>query len=287
MPKKGTVPPRDFYELVVPLRDVAKAQIRSGERVDGAQFLRVSLSMLLSSPRAGEALAKKVVNRAGARPLEVLGVGLMGVAIRLSNGTVLKLTRDLNEVLSAAVIMSKKPHPNVVRFKDVFVASAGGMMATGVIVREAVATTLLNVGASLTERGADPSNPIVMLTRLVNEAARVAAKYAPEGGSTGLEARREMKEAAEVYLLKVDGERGASPEAERVRQGIVDGMKALMKMGVYGYDFHAGNIGLNPEGDGQLTHAVIYDIGLSSVPERRLESVKVGMADLNPISVVR
>jgi hypothetical protein len=237
-------------------------------------------------------MTEKVLDRVGSRPVGVLGTGAMGIAFQLEDGRVLKLTRDHDELEAAQALMSKS-HPNMVRFYDVFIARNG--IGTGVIVRGSVD---MNVASLARENAAflPLAKALLTATRRASDLFYPARVPASQGGwgapGSTIEPldvnRKNLKLAMGVWVdtlknatLK-DDFGGDSPSlAHKYKNDAIAGAMFLRKCGVYGFDFHAGNVGIVAE-DG-VTRGVIYDIGLTSSRARRgIDAERVTLTDILP-----
>jgi len=198
---------------------------------------------------AGEAVYQEIVERIGVEPGEELGSGLKGVVYALDRIRVLKITSDASELDALALIRSK-PHKNLVRVDDVFVACykhAG----VGVVVREWVGTAM------------ESMHGVNTLIREVSQASARAedslTAYAREGSSLTEASSLAMQDLADQLENISIGER-----EDKIARGIRDGIQALAARGVYGIDFHPGNIAVDDLGD-----AVIFDVGLIRMSARQ------------------
>jgi len=274
MPKKKTP-----IDLAVPGRQQVLEMMKAGQYLDATSLLVGMFATLLGGQIAGAAMVEKILKRVGSRVTGVLGAGAMGVAFQLDNGRVLKLTRDRDELEAAQALMSKK-HPNVVRFYDVFIARNG--IGTGIVVRGSVDQNVARLARTMPD--------FLDLAKALGEATAKATNSMPldRMGHPSL-TRKSLKEGMGVWLDYLSnvvipdvGERYM--DARQVLDDAIAGVEFIMARGVYGFDFHAGNIGVVMDEVGSM-RGVVYDIGITSSRARAgadIDTERVTLEDILP-----
>jgi hypothetical protein len=185
---------------------------------------------------------------------------------------VLKLTRDRDELEAAQVLVDKR-NPNVIRFYDVFIARNGH--GVGVIVRGRVDHSVgkLSQYSEMLD--------FVPLKQLLTRATDKAAFQLPEGKEPS---RKDLLRAMEVWLDYLSNfTPPPTTRAQAILNDAVAGVEFLKGCGVYGFDFHAGNVGVVTDAAGMM-HGVIYDIGLTSSRARRgIDTERVTLEEILPV----
>jgi hypothetical protein len=275
--KKGRI------ELAVPGRGQIRDMLGEGKVLDPAVMLVGIFATLLGSRVAGQAMAEKVLKRVGSTVVRVLGTGAMGVAFLLESGRVLKLTRDHNELEAAQALMRKR-HPNITRFYDVFIARNG--LGTGVIVRGSVDQNVGLLARTMPE--------FLPLAKALREATDRAAEVVTGSRRSLYQAMnrwigflKDALEGVEVepgVRLTIRDEYGnaLTPAVRGVLGDAIAGAEFLRECGIFGFDFHAGNVGV-VMGEVGAMRGVIYDIGLTSSRARRgIDTERVTLEDILP-----
>jgi hypothetical protein len=272
MAKKKT---KDAVDLVMPGRSQIQSEIVAGHVFDAGKLLINIFSNLLGGLAAGQALTQKVLKRVGSRPTSVLGVGAMGVAFSLDSGRVLKLTRDRDEV-EAAQALRDRHHPNVTRFYDTFIARNG--VGIGIVVRGAVDQNVARLGKTMPE--------FFDLGRILNRATGMATAVQPQDSMGRWKiTRKSLQKGMEVYLeaLRPPYIAPVMARSAQVLADTIEGVGFIKKCGVYGFDFHAGNIGVVMDEVGSM-RGVVYDIGITSSRARKgVDVERVGIEDILPV----
>lgn len=266
-------------ELAVPGRQQVRDMVKAGQHPNGTVILEQMFATLLGSQTAGVAMAEKILKRVKSRVTGVLGAGAMGVAFQLENGRVLKLTRDHDELEAAQVLMSKR-HPNVIRFYDVFIARNG--LGTGIVVRGSVDQNVAQLARTMPD--------FLDLAKALNKATEMATAFQPGWPDQFRITRKSLHEGMKVYLEElVSAYRSLTfpaPRSTATMQVLADtiaGVGFLLKCGVYGFDFHAGNIGVVASEVGER-RGVVYDIGITSSRARKgIDTERVTLEDIMPV----
>lgn len=211
--------------------------------------------------------AEEMYNYVGSRtgtPGEALGIGFAGVAYRLPEGKVLKLTNDASEVMAMGILRGEN-HPNIIGVYDAFILHKRNMQRLerynfGVVVRDFV------------DELVSDHREWTALSRHLLVAGLAANEVFIKKG--------DMSRGVDKFLrLMKKGIEKLYGQENDVAHDVISGVERLRTLGIYTFDFGPKNVGIQ---DGR---GVLFDIGSASIDpdvKTALDFVVFGSQDETP-----
>ena len=218
-------------------------------------------------PEVGQRMYRAIIERVGDEPGQCLGHGGYGTAYALKGDDtkVLKVTGDMSEVL----VMSDLPiHPNIVRVYDSFLVKIPQIKpwtegfkdaGVGVLIKDRVQSVL---------GGNDDVS--MYLKKIISESKYAAHPVLEMGvGAPNAETQRLAMEKFIEELYEWEKTNLVSGWDHEILMGVIDGLEALHKAGIYTIDAHLNNLGIaHDKVHGE--RVVFFDIGAASTEDADL-----------------